>query len=326
MRTIFFLPLLLALACGDEDSLPDGGILDDGGADAGADGGDAVDGGADATPEVDSGPDEDAGAPLPSSVGGDRPANVVTPRDYDRETPTPLLVLLHGYGASGAIQDLYFGTTRAARDRGWLLVLPDGTMDGSGRRFWNASTACCNFAGSTVDDVTYIRGLIEEMKEHFNVDASRVYLLGHSNGGFMAYRMACDAADVVTAVASLAGAAEGDETLCDPARPISVLQIHGTADATIAYTGGGFGGATYPGARDSVEGYAARAGCTDSELGENIDFTSDIPGDETTVRTWTACDAGLGAELWSIAGGSHIPALADGAIERTLDWLGSHSL
>lgn len=320
MRVLFCLPLLLSLACGDDDSLPDAGNLD-----GGTDGGETPDVGGDAL-AVDSGPDEDAGAPLPRSVGGDRPANVVTPRDYDPETPTPLLVLLHGYGASGALQDLYFGTTRAVRDRGWLLVLPDGTTDASGKRFWNASTACCNFGGSTVDDVAYVRGLIEEMKEHFNVDASRVYLLGHSNGGFMAYRMACDAADVITAVASLAGAAEGDETRCEPARPISVLQIHGTADATIAYTGGGFEGATFPSAQGSVEGYAARAGCSASEVTGEIDFTSDIPGDETSVRVWSGCDAGLGAELWSLEGGSHIPALADGAIERTLDWLGMHTL
>lgn len=322
MRALLCFPLLLALACGDDDSLFDGGP--DGGADGGgSDGGETLDVGAD-TQETDTGPREDAGT-LPRRVGGDRPANVVTPTSYDPEMPTPLLILLHGYGASGAIQDAYFGTTRAAREQGWLLVLPDGTMDGWGRRFWNAP-GCCNFGGSDVDDVAYIRGLIEEMKMHFNVDAERVYLLGHSNGGFMAYRMACDAADVVTAVASLAGAAANDPASCDPARPVSVLQIHGTADLTIGYGGGNVGVGAFPSAQNSVEGYATRAGCTGSEPMGNIDFTSDVPGDETTVRVWTGCDAPLGAELWSVEGGSHIPSLAEGAIGRTLDWLGSHTL
>lgn len=321
MRRLLSVLLFAVVACGGDDAPADaGGAVDSSTArdadTSGADAAGADGGGSDAASPPDAAV-ADAGD-LPSEIGGDRPARVVVPRDYDPSTPAPLLILLHGYSANGAAQDLYFGMSRATRSRGMLLVIPDGTVDASGNRFWNATDACCDFGGIRPDDVGYLRGLIAEMKSFYNVDAGRVYLVGHSNGGFMSYRMACDASEDITAIASLAGSTFWDETRCDPARPVSVLQIHGTADATIAYEGRPFG---FPSARETVQRFASRAGCDGTEAGSPIDFDRSIPGDETAVERWTGCDEGLAAQLWSIEGGGHIPALSRTATSDILDWL-----
>ena len=105
---------------------------------------------------------------------------VTVPDDYDAATPAPLIVLLHGYTSSGSGQDSYMGFSAIADTYGFLLVSPDGDKESGGdeNRFWNASSACCNFFQSDVDDSAYILSIIKEVKADFNVDANRVYLIG----------------------------------------------------------------------------------------------------------------------------------------------------
>ncbi len=302
------LSLLVSVGCGDDDTpVPseDTGVVDSG---SSVDSGSGSDAGDDAGPS-DVGVDAaDADEP-PRTIGGERPTTVRVPTDYDPEVETPLVILLHGYGASGAIQDAYFGATRTAREEGFLLLRPDGLTNAAGSQYWNATDACCDFAGTMPDDVGYLRGLIAEMKEHYNVGP--VYLIGHSNGGFMSYRMACDAADDITAIVSIAGSTWQDAANCTPSRPVSILQIHGTLDATIAYRGSTTGGQRYPSAETSVERFAERAGCTLAGFDETgrLDLESSLPGDETEVRAYD-CPDGLDHELWTIRAGGHIPAFS----------------
>ena len=166
------------------------------------------------------------------------------PSDYSQDTPTPLVVLLHGYGSSGVRQESYMKFGKLVDSHGFLLVRPDGTQESTeeGRRFWNASKACCNFEGSTIDDSAYVLSVIEAVRSRYTVDPKRVYLIGHSNGGFMSYRAAHDHSDRIAAIASLAGAASTDD-LPAPLHPVHILQIHGTDDATIAYAGSEIRGA-----------------------------------------------------------------------------------
>lgn len=308
------------VACGDDDASVDASV----GEDAAELDASELDAPALDAPGSDTGDDAAIDAAMPPAfIGGDeRPTRVIVPPGYDGSEPAPLLVLLHGYTANGFAQNAYFGLTRRAGERGMLLIAPDGLMDSIGNRHWNATPACC---GTTrpADDLAYITGLIDEMEAEYVVDSSRIYVMGHSNGGFMSYRLACDAADRITAIASLAGSTFFDADRCDPARPISVLQIHGTLDPTIQYDGF-FGG--YPSAPDTVQRFADRAGCTSDALSDPFDFDSTVLGDETTVREWSGCSAELDAALWSIEGGGHIPPLADGATDRILDWLLTHTL
>ncbi len=262
-----------------------------------------------------------------TEIGGERPAAVVRPADYDPRRSYPLVLLLHGYGFSGAVQDSYFRTSRSVDEKKFILILPDGTVDAGGSRFWNATRACCDFGRTGVDDVGYLRGLIEEASQVYNIDARRVFVMGHSNGGFMSYRMACDASDVVTAIASLAGATFDDELDCTPAEPVSVLQIHGTDDATILFDGGSNGGRPYPSAPESVRRFATIAGCDLSAARSSpaIDLLAEIgPTDTERLRYAAGCVDGVDAELWTMPGAGHIPAINDNFAPAVLDWLFSH--
>ena len=260
---------------------------------------------------------------------GRGPVPLHVPANYDKDSPAPLVVLLHGYTSSGKQQESYMKFGELADTYGYLLATPDGTHEDSERnyRFWNASEACCNFHGSDVDDSAYVLGIIDRVKVDYNVDPDRVYLIGHSNGGFMCYRMAYDHSDTIAAIASLAGA-----TLADPDRPappgtVHVLQIHGTRDTTIAYEGGQIGETPYPGAKQSVAQWALYNGCeveaTPSE--ETIDLDKRIEGAETTVLQYSSRgDAGGEVELWSIQGGGHIPSLSDTFNKQVIEWLLAH--
>jgi polyhydroxybutyrate depolymerase len=298
--------LLLLAACGDDDApAPDAGPAADAGADAG--------------------PPPDAGPVVPRRLGpADRRAEFVVPPAHDGVTPLPLMVLLHGYSATAGAQDLYFRAAATARARGYYLILPDGTIDREGNRFWNATPACCNFGGSPVDDVAYLTSLLDEAESVVPVDTARVYFYGHSNGGFMSYRMACELSERITAIVSLAGADFAGEMDCVPGQGVSVLQVHGTMDDSVDYAGTPI----YTSARAAAARWAGRNGCdvAASSTGAPLDLVDALPGAETSVEQWqTGCAAGLDAELWTIADGSHIPVFNDAWPSAVADWLLRHS-
>src|SRR5688572_2092944 len=135
----------------------------------------------------------------PASGQGSTGFSLHVPPGLDPEVPAPLVILLHGYGASGALQEAYMQFAPLADEYGFLYLHPDGALDGFGNRYWNATDACCDFFDSNVDHSGQLRALIESTKASANVDDRRVWLIGHSNGGFMAYRMACDHAGTVAA-------------------------------------------------------------------------------------------------------------------------------
>ncbi|MFM1896861.1 MAG: hypothetical protein RLZZ385_1935 [Pseudomonadota bacterium] len=256
---------------------------------------------------------------------GELPLTV--PATYNPATPAPLIVLLHGYGSSGARQDGYMQFSALADHYGFLFVAPDGRVENGGeqRRFWNASEACCNFYGSEEDDAAYVLAIINTVKNQYSVDANRVYLIGHSNGGFMSYRTAHEHADVIAAIASIAGA-EATVPRPAPAVPVHVLQIHGTNDGTIDYEGADIRGNPYPGAVETVERWATYNGCEVSgHQVAMLDLEDSLPGlDSTVVRYDRGCRAGGSSELWTIINGPHVPAVSDSFSRNVVDWLMAH--
>ncbi len=258
-----------------------------------------------------------------TSFGGERPVKLHVPPGYQCGTQAPLLFMLHGYASSGAIEELYFNFAKSADEKGFLYAHPEGTKDTQQSQFWNATDACCNFYGSPVDDSAYVRGLIDEIAAEYDVDPKRIYLFGHSNGAFMAYRMACDHADRIAAVGGLAGAMFQDVGKCAAKEPVSVLSIHGTADGTIAYLGGMMGVVPYPSAKQTVEDWATIDGCsmTPDASAAPKDLDSMLFGDETTVSTYGGCGGGSSVQLWSIFGGAHIPTLSPTFTPSVVDFL-----
>ena len=259
-------------------------------------------------------------------VGGDRPVTVHVPPGLDPAKPSPLVILLHGYSASGLVQELLFQLKPQADKHGFLYAHPDGTFDSTSKRFWNATDACCDFGGVGVDDVTYLSGLIAEIGEHYKVDPKRVFFVGHSNGGFMSHRMACDRSDLVAGIASLAGATWSDPSKCTAEKPVAMLQIHGTADDTVLYDGESIMGVSYPGAVATTESWAQKNGCAlTSSPGEALDIDATIEGAETSVAKYTTdCKPGGAAELWTIDGGTHVPGLGENFAPKVVEWLLAH--
>src|SRR5687767_5309804 len=146
-------------------------------------------------------------APRPTEFGGDRPVTLRAPSTLEDGKLYPLVVVLHGYGVNGDIQTAYFGVRSLPLEGKALLLAPDGTADSSGRLFWDADLICCDYENRNPDDVGYLGKLIDDVLATWPVDPDAVHLIGHSNGAFMAYRMACARADVVRKIGALAGAA-----------------------------------------------------------------------------------------------------------------------
>ncbi len=247
-------------------------------------------------------------------VGGDRPATLVLPQEADLAAPRPLIVLLHGYSSFAQQADQYFQFSDRVDEGGFGLLLPDGTIDQIRNRFWNATPECCDIFGAETDDVGYIKSLIEEAQTVGSFD--RVFAVGHSNGGFMAYRLACEEVPGLTAIVSLAGGAFADPEDCRVPAPLSVLQIHGTKDQSVLYEGGRLPDhpdpdrQAVPGAKDSVLRWAERAGCDvdNAKFPPRIDTDTAVDGAETSiVRFAEGCADGTVMEFWTIEGGGHIP-------------------
>jgi polyhydroxybutyrate depolymerase len=255
----------------------------------------------------------------------ERPFDVFAPTSYDPATPTPLVIMLHAFGATSDLQEVFFQLQPLAEERGFLYVRPNGTINAIGRGFWNATDACCGF-GATVDDSAYLLKVIEKVEAEFNVDPKRIFLVGHSNGGFMSYRMACDHADKIAAIASLAGATFADVEKCDPSEPVSVLQIHGTADGTIAYDGGSLLGIEHPSAPVTAATWAAYDGCdaTSIDAAGALDLDVSLAGNDTSTASYEGCPPGIAVELWTIEGGAHIPLRTDDMSIGIIDFLFAH--
>jgi polyhydroxybutyrate depolymerase len=258
---------------------------------------------------------------------GRGPVPLMVPKGYDPAVPTPLIVSLHGYSSSGERHDSRWGIGALADRYNFLTIAPDGTREAGGDRnpFWNASDACCNFEGSGVDDSAYLRRIIDQIEASYNVDPARVYVIGHSNGGFMSYRMAYEHSDVVAAIVSLAGANHLEQRE-PPPHPVHVLQVHGTDDATIAYRGGEIQGNRYPSALASVSRWAEYNGCDASRASREMrDLDASLPGYETGVmKINTGCKDGGSAELWTISDGAHSPVYSDTWGAQIVEWLLAH--
>lgn len=265
--------------------------------------------------------------PTPSGpVGGvERPAVVHVPESYDPDTPAPLLVLLHSYTVSGAVSETIFRFAPVAEERGFLYAVPEGLiddfMDGP---FWNATSACCDFDGSMPDDSAYLRRVIEDVIARWNVDESRIFTIGLSNGGFMGHRMACDHAGLVAGIVSIAGAPDIDASLCEPTHGVHVVNIHGTEDDIIHFDGGRFIG-PYPGAVETVERWVELNGCGDPEPPETIDADRGNPGVETRITRYVeGCRPGGSVELWEMIGSGHYFTPTDEFREAIFDYFESH--
>lgn len=255
---------------------------------------------------------------------------LVTPQEFiDGETP--LIVSLHGYGGNSAAHSAYFPLQERINTHGFALLLPTGSLDAQGNPFWNPTDHCCDGGKSGEDDVTYLTELVAEAKKI--KDFGHIYFFGYSNGGFMAHHMACKGLLGLRAVASLAGTSYVEDSSCDDAPPVSVLQIHGTADNVIRFDGNSTdpdeksGGerAFYASATDMVTRWSQRAGCDWPENPEPYathDLDRYVQGAETQkFRVESGCADGISIELWVGEGSRHSLGYGETFLDELLEWL-----
>ena len=232
---------------------------------------------------------------------------VYLPEHYDKNKNYPLVISLHGLGGFASMQNLIFDFRPLATEFGFILAVPNGIQGAAGLRFWNGTDFCCGTNQKPVDDVKYIRDLVDGLAQEYSIDRSRVHLFGHSNGGFLSYRIACEAPDLIASMASFAGATFKAPEKCLGKDPIPVLQIHGTSDLIISYNGS----SAYPSARDSVKQWVHINNCkldkvTKSENTILEPRNMKIPTLKTTEETWESCDDGTKVALWTMDRGEHL--------------------
>ncbi len=260
-------------------------------------------------------------------AGGARPALVVPPPDHDPTVPTPLLVVLHGYQSSPDQVEELFPLATAAEVLGVAVVRPQGAIDNLSRRFWNASEACCNLNDYPVNDVGYLTDLIDEISDRMAV--SEVMLFGHSNGGFMAYRLACDFPERFSAVVAVAGGLDtGPVPTCGVGGPARVLHIHGTEDRVIKYDGGSVSDLPIPlmpndippytGAEATIGAFMEGAGCDLLVAGTPFDLDQRVDGAETVPLEASGCLDGRRVVLWRMEESRHEPRPGAGFAARVL--------
>jgi polyhydroxybutyrate depolymerase len=214
--------------------------------------------------------------------------------------PAGLVVNLHAAGATGQQQAAltnYDGVADAYR---FAAVYPDG-IDLS----WADGRGASESDRRGIDDVGFLSALIGKLVGDFGIDPGRVYVTGLSAGAFMANRLACDRADLIAAVAPVAGTL-GVDVPCNPSRPVAVLQTHGTADPVVPYDGGPMTGRGGSSDILSATAMSERWRQVDGCPGPVEDILPSA-GDGTTTRRSTSspCAAGTAVVLLSVDGGGH---------------------
>lgn len=231
---------------------------------------------------------------------------VHVPARYDPARPAPLLVALHGGGGNMDLQaSEAYGQVAKSDSEGFIAVFPNGFSRFPGGRLatWNAGNCCGAARDRDVDDVGFIREVVALVERQWNVDRARVYATGMSNGAMMAYRLACDAADVFKAIAPVAGT---DNTRqCTPKSPVSVLHFHARDDSHVLFTGGNGPGSRersqvtdYVSVADTVAKWARLDGCTAAPA-----RLIESPG--AYCERYSGCAGGAQVQLCVSAEGGH---------------------
>lgn len=212
-----------------------------------------------------------------------------------------LVIVLHGGGGAAMSAAKMTGMSDKADKEGFIVVYPDGTGRLEDRLLtWNSGN-CCGYAlDNNVDDVGFIRAMIDRLLGAYPIDAKRVYATGISNGGMMSYRIACELSDRIAAIAPVAGALNND---CKPAQPVSVIAFHGTADENVPYAGGVASKRVDPHPREdksvayAMNFWVERDGCLRASLRSE---KGSIVRDE-----YVGCTSGTSVVLYAIKGGGH---------------------
>lgn len=236
--------------------------------------------------------------------GYTRHFRLYVPSSLSSQTPVPLLVALHGGMGTSTQFARNSGFDSLAESNRFIVVYPDGIgnhAEGSGLQTWNGGYCCGPAAANSVDDVGFIRAVINRVRTQFTIDPDRTYAAGHSNGAIMAYRLACELSDLIVGIGLQAGSLGVDA--CNPSRPVAVIHLHGTADTNHPIAGGtgtGIAGVAFRPARSAVEAFAGANLCIGMPT-----LTIDPSNPDVVAATWAQCDGSTAVKYVVINGATH---------------------
>ncbi len=223
------------------------------------------------------------------------------PPGYTGKTPVPVVIDFHPLGGTGSSQKGASGWGALADRQGFIMIWPDGVENS-----WNAGRCCRAAYEQKIDDVGFTKAIIMTLASEACIDTKRVYATGCSNGGGMAFKVACDAADVLAGVAPVdfdcvTSAAASDRTCgaaCTPPRPITEVQFRATGDAAVPYEGGlrAGGTTTFPGALQTFMSFGSINMCTG---------TPQVLADHSACQAYPMCGGNVDTVLCTVQGGSH---------------------
>lgn len=223
------------------------------------------------------------------TIDGGRAFAVHVPKSYDPKRATPLVLDFHGlYGDENQEEALTRMNVKSDA-AGFISVHPRGTG-----RSWNAGACCGEARTNKVDDVGFVKKMLDELEKRLCVDKKRIFSTGMSNGGFLSHRLGCELADRVAAIAPVA-AVMGMPT-CTPSRKVPIMHFHGTSDSLVPYAGNP--SISYPSVADSIAGWAKRDGCTGTPK-------ETYKKGEVHCETYQGCPTGVDVTLCTVDGGGH---------------------
>lgn len=230
------------------------------------------------------------------------------PEGYEGSKAYPVLLAFHGGFGSAEQFERSSGLSEIADERGFIVVYGQGLSFGRLKApVWNAGN-CCGQAQESqrdIDDVGYVRAVVQDLKKRYSIEESRVYSTGMSNGAMLIQRLACEASDLLAGAASVAGTIAVSD--CEPERPIPILVIHGTDDQNVPYAGGtgseAFNRAAYISIEQEFRDWAERNRCSPEEpiVTQVAPHASD--GKSVEHRAFTGCAAPV--ERYTVHGGGH---------------------
>lgn len=190
------------------------------------------------------------------------------------EPGLPLVIALHGLG-DDYINFSSAGFQYLADTARFIVVYPNGTLNGWSQRSWNNGT----ILSSTADDIHFISRIIDSMYIKYNISLAHVYVTGFSMGGIMSYHLLCAMPERIAAIASVSGTmSDTDVSTCDPGRPVPVMHMHGTADGTVPYSTGKLPSLSL--VPTTLNFWQNNNGCSDSTVTAMPDI---VTGDSITV-------------------------------------------
>jgi len=253
------------------------------------------------------------------SSGEKREYLLYVPKSYDPTRPTPLVISMHGGGGWPVLQRDVSGWNRLADSHGFIVAYPSGLKVG-GFRAWRV----VHRGPGLAKDVRFISDLIDDLEKAYNIDSTRIYANGLSNGGGMAFVLSCTLSDRIAAVGMVAAAQMLPFDWCTDHRPVPMISFHGTADPVVPYGGGSSWVAPFP-FPDVPEWTASwarrhRCGSETVETAVAADVTrreSTDCADDAAVVLFTIHDGG---HTWP--GGEVLPEWFLGPTSRSIDATG----